>query len=368
MKTLLTLILVIHGLIHFMGFAKAFGYGNVNQLTKEISKPIGVLWLIVGSLLIVSTVLLHVRKELWPFLGIVAALGSQVLIFLFWQDAKFGTIANIIILILATIGAAEIIFENSFMKDVAQAMDIDPPAHDERITDEDLSGLPIPVRKYLEYTGVVGKPKVRNVKIVFEGQMRKKGKDWFNFTSEQYNFTSDPTRLFFMKAKISGIPTTGYHRYRNDGASMLIKLASLFPVAKIDGPEMFPTETVTFFNDLCLFAPGALIDARIKWHAIDHESAKATFTTDNATISATLFFNDKGQLVNFISDDRYSVSEMKTFPFSTPIEDYIEILGYRLPSYGEAIWHFPDADFTYGKFHLQSIDFNVGQTTIQSDP
>ncbi len=34
-------IILIHGLIHCMGFAKAFGYGNITQLSKDISKPSG---------------------------------------------------------------------------------------------------------------------------------------------------------------------------------------------------------------------------------------------------------------------------------------------------------------------------------------
>ena len=118
-----------------------------------------------------------------------------------------------------------------------------------------------------------------------------------------------------MKAKIKGLPTHGYHSYKPDGAGMLIKLLSIFPVVEIQGEEMFPTETVTFFNDLCLFAPARLIDERISWESIDDFSAKATFTTGGAPISAVLSFNEKGQLINFISNDRFSVSEMKSYPF-----------------------------------------------------
>jgi len=37
MQIVLPLILLLHGIIHFMGFAKAFDYGNMIQFTKEIS-------------------------------------------------------------------------------------------------------------------------------------------------------------------------------------------------------------------------------------------------------------------------------------------------------------------------------------------
>jgi hypothetical protein len=38
MKFLLPLILLIHGIIHLMGFAKAFNYAEINQLTQPIPK------------------------------------------------------------------------------------------------------------------------------------------------------------------------------------------------------------------------------------------------------------------------------------------------------------------------------------------
>jgi len=142
---------------------------------------------------------------------------------------------------------------------------------------------------------------------------------------------------------------------------MRIKLLSLFPVVDIDSPEMFPTETVTYFNDLCLIAPAALIDDRITWETLDDVSAKATFTANNTSVSAILYFNDKGQLVNFVSNDRYSLDEMKAFPFSTPASSYENINGYRLPTYGEAIWHYPDGEFVYGKFNVKYIEYNVSK-------
>ena len=110
---------------------------------------------------------------------------------------------------------------------------------------------------------------------------------------------------------------------------------------------------------MCLFAPAALIDSRIQWEAIDALTAKATFTNKNISISAVLYFNEEGQLINFDSNDRMAVSDKQTVPFSTPASKYENINGYHLPTYGEAIWHYPDGDFVYGKFNIKSIAYNV---------
>jgi len=121
---------------------------------------------------------------------------------------------------------------------------------------------------------------------------------------------------------------------------------------------MDKAETVTLFNDWCIFAPAALVDKRIQWQAADDHSVKATFTNHSVSISATLFFNEMGQLVNFVSDDRYDISEKNQYRFSTPVGEYKNINGLMLPTFGETIWHYPEGKFTYGKFHLRSIAYN----------
>jgi hypothetical protein len=341
-----------------MGFVKAFDLTEIAQFTKEISKPIGSVWAFTGILFLIAVLLYIMKKDAWPIVALIALVLSQFLIFSAWSDAKYGTIANAIILVISVTGFADHNFHNTYKKDVVAAME-KMTGSNTLVTENDLTEIPLSVQNYLRYVGVVGKPKVRNVRIVFEGEMRNRGQDWFKFTSEQYSFFDDPTRLFFMKAKVKGLATSGYHAYKMGDARMQVKVLSLFPVVDIDKPELFKTETVTFFNDLCLFAPAALIDDRITWETIDSLSVKATYKNNGTSISAVLYFNEKGQLVNFVSKDRISVDEMKTYPFSTPASNYQNVNGFNLPTYGEAVWHYTDGEFVYGKFNLKSVAYNV---------
>ena len=102
------------------------------------------------------------------------------------------------------------------------------------------------------------------MRVVFDGEMRDKGRDFFKFTSSQYNFFENPARLFFMKANMYGTTVPGYHCYQNATASMQVKLLGLFNVVNVKGNEMNKAETVTLFNDMCLMAPASLIDTRIE--------------------------------------------------------------------------------------------------------
>ncbi len=358
MRIFISVLLILHGGIHILGLLKAFDLASVEQLSRPIGKPLGILWLLTTLLFVVSAGLYAFDKRLWALTAIVGVLFSQILIFMYWQDAKYGSLANLLILVAAVAFLALHGFEKSYTSEAKHLMS-ENTAGAMLITEVDLEGMPAPVQRYLRYAGVIGKPRVISMRLVFEGQMREKGKDWFNFTSEQYSFFADPARLFFMKARISGIPTWGYHAYKDTKAQMSIKLAGLIPVVNLDDPALFTTETVTYFNDLCLFAPAALIDPRIKWESIDAVSARAIFTNKHTSISALLYFNEAGQLINFISRDRQDVAKKKAYPFSTPAKDYKEFSGYRLPSYGEAIWHYPDGEFVYGRFHVKSVTYNV---------
>jgi len=358
MKYIFGVLLLLHGLIHVMGYIKAFKINEVAQLSLPISKHMGLLFLLTAVLFTMAFILFLMHRSVWIIVVVIAIIISQLLIITYWQDAKFGTIANGIILIVALLSFASWNFKNSFKNDSAKAYK-KAPQIEHVITEEDLDHLPSIVKKYLHYVGVIGKPSITNFTLTFHGEMRGKEQAWFPFTAEQHSFISSPTRLFYMDAKIKRLPTAGYHLYADRTARMQIKLLSLFSVVDIKSPELYTSETVTFFNDLCLFAPGALIDDRITWEVIDATSVKATFKNKQTSISAILYFNTQGQLINFESEDRYDINAMRTYRFSTPITNYKNFNGFRLPSYGEAIWHYPDGEFVYGKFNVTQLEYNA---------
>lgn len=179
-------------------------------------------------------------------------------------------------------------------------------------------------------------------------------------TSVQYNFIDEPSRLFYIVAKKKGIPAIGIHLYQHEKAMFKIKIFGLFTVVDAKGKEMDQGETVTLLNDMCFMAPATLIDKRIKWESIDDLTVKAVFTNGNITINAVLYFNEKGELTNFISKDRFETDGKvyNNYPWSTPVTGYIGVNGYRLPSGAKLIYSRPDGEFCYGEFNLKNIEYN----------
>jgi len=91
-----------------MGFAKAFGYGNITQL-GEVSKPMGSLWLITAFLFITVAILLLFKKDAWIIMGMIAAILSQILIVSAWKDARFGTVANIMLVVFVILSIRKLL-------------------------------------------------------------------------------------------------------------------------------------------------------------------------------------------------------------------------------------------------------------------
>ncbi len=358
--------MAIHGLIHLMGFLKAYDFATLDQLTQNISKPIGILWLTTTILFAVTIFLFVGNKEWWWIVGLLVVILSQIVIILSWSDAKFGTIPNIIILVVIIASVGTHLFEQGYKNDVAYNLEHNNELNETVLSENDINHLPSSVQKYLHYVGAIGKPITKNFSAVFEGQLRDKQKE-FSFISEQYNFFKEPARLFFVKGKMYGITVPGYHKYMKQEAKMDIKLFGLIPVVKEKGKVMFSSETVTIFVELCYYAPSLLADKNIAWEEIDSLTAKATFTNKNATITATLHFNKEGQLINFISDDRTDVSDMKQYRFSTPVSEYKTYEGHTVPTVIKLVWHYPDGEFVYGDLQLKRIRYNVNENNLKNE-
>jgi len=90
--------MILHGLIHLMGFVKAFNLAELKEITKDISRPMGLVWLAATLLFSAAGAALLLGVTLWWPVAIASMVLSQVVIVLHWKEAKWGTIANVLIL------------------------------------------------------------------------------------------------------------------------------------------------------------------------------------------------------------------------------------------------------------------------------
>jgi len=203
-KIIFSFIILLHGVIHLLGFVKAFNLTQVDQLTQDISKPLGVLWLLTSILFLFALVFYLKQNEWWWIIAAVAVMLSQILIILSWSDAKFGTIANIIIIVPLIISMAGYLpnsYQNQFKSEVEKRIHRDTRA--DILTGKDIAHLPAPVQKYIRYSGAIGKEKVDNFRAVFQGRFKTSpDSEYLDVTTIQYNFFNPPARIFFMESSM----------------------------------------------------------------------------------------------------------------------------------------------------------------------
>jgi len=365
MHLALVLLVIVHGLIHLLGFAKAFGLAPLPQLTRPVSRPAGVLWLAAAALFVAAGALLLLRVGAWWAPALAAVVSSQVLIARAWTDARYGTLANVVVLVALVPALAEL-SPTSFSREYARVVDqalARPAGAAPVVTEADLASLPPPVQRYLRRSGAVGQPQVRNVHATFSGTFRRHPREApLQVVAEQYNFFDEPARYFYIRGQLFGVPFDGLHLFEGPSATMRIRVASLLQVGDAKGPQMNQGETVTLFNDMCFLAPSSLIDPRIAWEPVDDRTVKARFTNHGVTVGAELRFDAQGDLVDFISHDRFMSADGTSYrqvPWSTPVAGFVEVGGRRRWTGGSAVWHLPEGEYTYVTLTLDSLEYDV---------
>jgi hypothetical protein len=223
-----------------------------------------------------------------------------------------------------------------------------------------LEDLPGPVRRYLSYTGVVGMPWIDTVRLKQVGTFRL-GRDrpWMPLTAEELYTTNPPGLVWNARFKIAGLPLIrAKDKYESGKGHMFGKVAGLFTIFDARGDELDQATMIRYLNEIMWF-PTAFLGENISWQAIDDRSTQVTFSDHGKSVSARMFFDGAGRLVNF-STMRYRETDgsFSLDPWSTPITDYGELAGLKLPVRGKAVWNLDSGDLEYADLEITEVEYN----------
>ncbi len=230
------------------------------------------------------------------------------------------------------------------------------------VTEAMLNELPRPVRRYLIYAGVVGKPIPRTVRLKQVGKIRLDvGSSWTPLDAEQYYTVDPPTFVWIGTMRMAGLPVVRVRdRYAQGAGGMLIKLASLITIADASGEEMDQGAQMRYLNEVTAWFPAALLGANVSFEPVDKNSAQVTLTVGGKSITATLHVDDEGKLTDFVAPRYRSVKggfELETW--STPMTAYGEFQGLNLPVKGQAVWKLKGGDFAYIDLAVIELEYDA---------
>jgi hypothetical protein len=247
-----------------------------------------------------------------------------------------------------------------------------PPPSEESVREAELAGLPDAARRYLRLAGVVGRPADWSFQLHSRGRFRfRQGWPWMPCEAWQYNSRPGVARVFHMRIDAAGLlPMLGRDSYLSGRGRMHGRLLGLVTVADGSGPEYDASELVTFLNDAVIFAPSMLLRLPVSWSAASDRSFDVTLADRGHRVTARVFLDETGAVRDFSTDDRYADTPggLARARWSTPVQDWREAEGRRLPSSGSAIWHLPDGPLTYAEFTFSpgDISCNVAPAALQA--
>jgi hypothetical protein len=229
------------------------------------------------------------------------------------------------------------------------------------VTEEMLGDLPEPVQRYLRYTGIVGKPFVRTVRLEQKGALYLGSKQgWVPLEAEEHYTVQPPGFVWDANIHRGPLPIArGRDMYAGGEGSMLIKAGSLLTVVDDEGPEIDQGSMMRYLSEMIWF-PTAFLGDSVSFEGINNESARVTLTDYSKSVSATMYFDREGRFTDFVAK-RYRMVEggydLETW--STPAYEYGELAGLKLPVRGGAVWKLADGDLKYGDITITALEYDV---------
>ncbi len=359
MKIAYAVLIVIHGLIHLLGFVKAFGLGEISQLTAPISRPVGALWLLSTLLLLAyASMFLFGFRYGW-LVGAAAVVLSQVLIIMYWNDAKFGTIPNIVILLVVLVSYGHYAFNRMVDDDLVQLRH-DSSANVLVISNQDTENLPLPVRKWLQRSGAIGFEfsSVGSIRQFAEMKLSPEQQNWYRAEALQFTRVDKPGFVWSVEVAMNPfVHFVGRDKLENGKGNMLIKANGLVPLVNATGPKLDEGTIQRYLGEMVWF-PAVAISPFVTWEVIDENTARATIEYMGTIGSGVFYFDDTGDFMRF-SAMRYQGNEPESerHEWVLEVDEYATLDGIRIPSSMTATWKLPEGDWTW--LHLKVIEHQV---------
>ncbi|MEZ4517499.1 MAG: DUF6544 family protein [Chloroflexota bacterium] len=228
------------------------------------------------------------------------------------------------------------------------------------ISDDMLVSLPEPVQRYMQFSCVVGNPWIETVRLEQTGTFRT-GADrpWMPVTAVETYTTEPPTLAWDASFKFAGLPLIRVRdRYQSGEGQMLGKLAGFYTIFDAQGEELAQASMLRYLNEVMWF-PTAFLGENMSWEAIDNRSARVTFTDYGRSVSADIFFAEDGRMINFKAlryretDGKFSLDR-----WSTPLTEYGERGGLKIPVRGQAVWNLESGDLPYADLLIGKVEYN----------
>ncbi len=238
---------------------------------------------------------------------------------------------------------------------------LEAPSTHQVFTEDMVSDLPAPARRYLLHAIRPGTPLASSVSLEMRGTMRlKPGQEWMPMKARQI---IAPPKGFVWRAEVGDglMRFSGGDHYANGSGRVRFWLWGVIPLVKQEGPDVSRAALGRLVCET-IWLPSSLLPQRgVKWETLDDESAQATMKIGEETVTLDLFIEPDGRLReirilrwgNQTKDGGFGY-----IPFGGQIQEERAFGGYTIPSkVGVGWWIGTDRYFEFFRARIEDAVF-----------
>lgn len=351
----------MHGMIHLLGFVKAFDIVSMDAFNLRVSKTTGLFWMVAGLLFIAGALFYSSGSTFSLYMFVPGVIISTVLILSSWGQAKYGTIGNVLLLVLiaASVSSCQM---QKMVNEERQLILSRCSNSGHVITSSDIEALPPVVQKWMKNAGVEGKAMPRSVKIQQKCLMRLKPEqeEWYQAFSEQIITNREPAFIWTVDMSMSPLlKVKGRDKFIDGKGNMLIRLNNLIKIVDEEGPKIDEGTLQRYLGEVVWY-PSVALSPYITWEQLDDQSARATMSYNGVEGSGILHFSKNGEPERFTAM-RFKGNEPGAVrrKWINSVRNFREFDGIKVPTEVESTWVLEEGPWTWLRMTIEDIQYNV---------
>ncbi len=232
-----------------------------------------------------------------------------------------------------------------------------------RYDTRELEGLPAPVQRYFRAVLKDGQPIITAVRIDIAGRfnLSPTGEQWKPFSSRQRVVTRRPGFLWDATIAMGpGVHVRVVDSYIVGKGLLHAAMQGLFTMAHIQGEgEIARGEFMRWCAEVAWYPTALLPSQGVRWTAVDEQSAHATFTEGQLTLTLLFRFSEAGSIGSFRAEARGGMvgKQLVMAPWEGIWSNYQLRDGVQVPLTGEVAWMRPEGRRPYFVGTVTSLAF-----------
>ncbi|MBN1632221.1 MAG: hypothetical protein JW990_20895 [Thermoleophilia bacterium] len=270
-------------------------------------------------------------------------------------------VLGVVVALVCGLVAADRVFYLGYLRQARAIRAVSQPGDEQIIAEKTLRGLPEPVARYMVYSGLVGKKRIRCARVFHSGTFSRDRAAGFLPIKGEYWLTSDPPSFcWYGKIRMAPLLTAAAIDSYHDGRGrMLGKAMGLFKIMDERGKTTDQSSFGRMVVEMCMVPSFYLDGRRVTWTGCDGLKAECIVRDAGRQDTAQFYFNVDGSLEKVTVKrfyDELGKGEPSLELFTGIVRGNREFDGLVLPEVLDGYWNLVDGDYHYVHFVIDRVE------------